>query len=360
MVEEKYKCLQKLSDKYSVEWKVIAQLTIDIINIKSKGTDKKLLLKLQKDLNEVVYYGERICDGKTKAGKSCTNGAYYIYQGHYRCGVHSKKDKRKKLPPDPKAKEKRKKLLEERQESVEKVAQENRVQGIKGYVILRKLRMMKEPEHVDGYLKVFPNFKHQNREDGFGCMSLSPKSMGPIDSGQPGLPISLNLENLHQGNKVFPSEVDKDGNPLPRFYKTQKEMYLDPVPHRHKKEAVGKNKNIPVYSLWIKKDGTELPLTYFESRQFYTHFYERIAKDLDDFKELKRLIDQGYNLEIVGYDAYPVAKDKKLSQKKLVKVLDKCYKDTSRPFGHELVLYSMLMIEDEKKYPWRKYKTEEF
>lgn len=210
---------------------------------------------------------------------------------------------------------------------------------------------MKQPEHIDGFLKVFPNFKHQNRDDGFGCKSLSPKDMGPIDHGQPSLPIALNLENFHQGNKVFPSEVDQtdeEKEPLESFFVTQREMYLDPIPHRHKKEAVGKNKNIPVYSIWERKDHTLVKCSYFQSRQFYCTFYERIAPTLEDFKYLQNLLEKGYNLQICGYDGYEVTQS-----------LEEHYKDISRPFGHELVLYTLLTAKPED-YPWRKYKTEDF
>ena len=62
--------------------------------------------------------------------------------------------------------------------------------------------MMKPPEHIDGYLKVFPNFKHQNRKDGFGCASLSPKALGPVSDGSR---HAKNIENFHQGAKIFES-----------------------------------------------------------------------------------------------------------------------------------------------------------
>ena len=31
------------------------------------------------------------------------------------------------------------------------------------------------------------------------------------------------------------------------------------------------------------------------------------------------------------------------------------YTSTDRPFGHEMVLYSMLTVEDPKEYPWNQY-----
>ena len=296
----------------------------------------------------IVYYNTIKCEDTYKAGGPCRNNAYYFYRGKNVCGVHSKKEERQKLPADPEAKQKREALLKKRAKKVEKRAKRNRRKGRHGKVICTKLRMMKQPEHIDGFLKVFPNFKHQNRNDGFGCKSLSPKDMGPIDHGQPGLPISLNLENFHQGNKVFPVEVDEKKEPTERFFETQRKMYEDPEPHRHKKEAVGKNKNIPAYSLWRRADGTLVKCSYFESRQFYCTYYERIALELKDFQHLQELIENGYNLQICGYDAYDVTEP-----------LEDHYLDTSRPFGHELVLYTLLVAEPEE-YPWRKYINEEF
>lgn len=294
-----------------------------------------------------VKYGERRCSSLTKQGKECANGAYYSSNGLYLCGRHSKSDENRiELPKDPLSKEKKAMLEKARKDVVEEFACENRRNGKKGNVICCKLLMMKEPTHVKGYLNVFPNYKHEHRTDGFGCKSLSPKDMGPIDHKQPGLPIAKNLENLHQGNKCFKSEIGEDGNPLPIFYETQKKMYLDPIPHRHKETSGGVN--APEFSIWIRPDGSEFRCTYFQSRQFYCNYYERIAKTLDDFKYLRRLINEGYNIQIVGYDAYPITK-----------TLEEHYLDTSRPFGHELVLYTLLTT-TEDCYPWRKYKTENF
>lgn len=271
----------------------------------------------------------------------------------YVCGKHSTKQKeyRKTLPKNPNKKQNEQAKYDELQQLVEEQAAENKKAGKKGQVICSKLRMMRNPEHKDGFLKVFPNFKHGGRRDGFGCPSLSPKSMGPVHHTQPSLPPSKNLENLHQGNKVFPSEVDEKGEATKVFFKTQKDMYESNIPLRHKAAAEAytkgvKNKNVPLYSLWEMPDGSKKKMTYFESRQIYCNYYERFALASDDFKKLKKMREDGYNLQIVGYDAYDVTTD-----------LETCYKDVSRPFGHELVLYTLLTVDDDKEYPWRKYTT---
>lgn len=297
-----------------------------------------------------IYYGESTCQAICGSGTNCRNKAYWLVKKQYLCGMHSKSQKRTELPKNPNAKADREQLLIQRRKLVKKTAKKNRKQGKIGDVILTKMYMMRDPEHVDGYLKVYPNYKHQNRQDGYGCMALSPKAMGPINHGQPGLPIAKNLENFHQGNKVFRSETHKK-NPTDDWYKIQKRMYKDPEPHRHKDAAktIKGNKNIPLYSIWRRADGTEIKISYIESRQFYCTFYERIARKLPEFKYLKTKLAKGYNLQIIGYDAYPITK-----------TIEEHYLDDSKPFGHELVLYTMLVESDPKKYPWRIHKTEVF
>lgn len=335
-----------------------------------------------------VFYGSQKCCASTKAGDPCKNKAYYLHQERCLCGVHCPKDstgKRVELPKNPHAKEDKEILLEQRMAEVEAASRCNLKLKLEAIIILSKMRMMKEPEHFTGFYKIFPNYLHQNRADGFGCASLSPKSLGPVNHGQPGLPIALNLENFHQGNKVFPSE-DSGGVPTAEFFATQKQMYLDHIPHRHKKTATelkdsgtagvkGKN-NVPLYSVWIQGDSKLLKLSYFESRQFYCTFYERLvttppskgaaseSQAFKDFTYLKRLKASGYNLQIIGYDAYPVnlsqAKDPAIAETENTEILLKCYQDISQPFGHELVLFTLLVLKDRKNYPWVRFTTVKF
>jgi len=295
---------------------------------------------------ETIYYGEQRC-----SKEPCRNKAYYICNGNYLCGVHSKNKTRVELPHRDKNEALQLKMQRIKDEKllIENERQQNVLHGRSGNVILSKMYMMKDPEYVKGFLKVFPNYKHQNRIDGYGCMRLSPMYLGPIKHGQPGLPDALNLENFHQANKVFPWEVDENGNPSPIYYENKHKMYLDPKPHRHK--FMGKNKNSPVYSIWVDKSGQEHRLNYIESRQFYCNFYERLASAQEDYQRLYQMIREGYNLQICGYDAYPVDPTPK--------AIEKAYLDPSKPFGHELVLYTMLILPIET-YPWRKYKTFDF
>jgi hypothetical protein len=307
-----------------------------------------------------VYFGEEKCQGKYKSGpkkgKSCENAAYYKQKDVLLCGVHSRKDLRMELKKNPNAAKIKEELLKSRQKLVELEAKKNKKSGYQGHVVCSKMRMMKDPEHLDGYLKIFPNFKHDNRKDGFGCARLSPKSLGPVKHGQPNLPDALNIENFHQGSKCFESEIEQ-GKPSKTFYTTQLEMFNDPVPHRHKEAAPGVgNRNICKFWVWITQDGEEKHLSYVDSRQFYCNFYERLVVKEAQYKKLIEMLENGTNLQIIGYDAYDVAQQ---DEETIAEILDRCYKDETRPFGHELVLFSMLVLEPEE-YPWRKYKTEEF
>jgi hypothetical protein len=314
---------------------------------KMKQMEEEVVKQEEKEEKKIIYYGEQECSAIKANKQKCNNKGYYLYQDNIRCGVHSKKDFRETLPKNPNKDRDKKDLILKRQEIVERKAKENFNNGKKGDVILTKLYMMKEPLHIDGYLKVFPNYKHQNRVDGFGCKSLSPKDIGPIHHNQPGLPVGLNLENVFQGNKVFRSEIDREGNPLPIFYETQRKMYSDPIPHRHKEVAkqIKGNKNVPLYSVWKLPNGKELHLSYYESREIYCKFYENLTKNNPDLLKLKKMLNDGYNLQIIGYDSYDVKG----------KNIDDCYKDTSKPFGHELVLYTLLTVKNPKDFPWNKF-----
>lgn len=304
------------------------------------------------------YYGEKICQGIVKSKDiPCTNLAYFSSENKILCGVHSKKDKnRTKLLTNPNKERLIRELLDQRNKEIVKESLENRKNKKKGKVVVTKLRMMSSPEHIKGYLNIFPNFKHQNRKDGFGCSKLSPKSLGPINHGMLGLPPSKNLENYHQFSKFWKFELDKDNKIKQKYIENRKIAYLDPIPYRHKYDRKtlkeeNNNINIPEFSMYYDKDGNEHRYNYLECRYFYCHFYQRLVLEEKDFFELKKFIKDGINLNIVGYDGYDVDQRSDV----LTKTLWDCYNDTSKPFGHELVLYTMLVEEDTEKYPWNIY-----
>lgn len=297
-----------------------------------------------------VYYGEILCMAKTGKGENCKNKAYYLCNNSYVCGVHSRNKERIELCKNENKNIEKLEKINKDEKYCDEIAKLNKEKGIKGNVIVVKMKMMRKVEDHDGFIKVFPNYKHNNRIDGLGISSLSPFNIGPIKHGQPKLPDALCLENYHQYSKAYPNEVDEKGEPTKLFFDNQIKGFLDKEGHRHKEEAknIKGNKNIPLFSVWIDKDGKLHKVSYFESRQFYCHFYERGIKNNKDFLKLKQMLNDGYNLQICGYDGYDIDKS-----------VEECYKDISKPFGHEICLYTML-VHDENEYPWNKYKTFDF
>jgi hypothetical protein len=299
----------------------------------------------------VVYHGDRRCSTmKKKDGFACTSGAYFrLPSGALVCGLHARGKGAEALPKHSAAelREKSIALNNLAEGMVEGARTENQRLGRRGKLALAKMSMRKAAPSLAGYRRVFPNYYHGGRSDGLGVPSLSPMSLGPVHHGQPGLPDAQNIENLHQGNKVFSEEVVGD-TPTPAFYATRLAMYEDEKPHRHKLDPKGKKHgNAPLFSVWVERDGTERHLTYVESRQVYCHFYETLAREQPYYQKLVELLDDGYNLLLCGYDAFAING-----------TIEEAYLDPSHPFGHERVLYTMLAHQAEKNdLPWRKHQT---
>lgn len=318
------------------------------------------------------YYAESPCQAKTAKGSPCTNKAYFSVRKkcingsievRYLCGQHSKKDEktRVKLPKNPNEEKEKKEALVKHAESTEKRAKENASAGKRGSVKCFHMSMMGVVPLEDGRMNVFPNRKHGGRKDGYGCSSLSPMMLGPVIHRQPNLPIAQNIENYHQFNKVWSIELDNDtGEPSENFYKTQRSGYKDKEPHRHKFDAktrekmmsslkgvnTSKNENAPVYSIHETLDGEKRKFSYVESRYFYCSAYEALViPNNKEYTTLVDFLDRGYDITICGYDAYDVTMD----------IYDH-YCDESKPFGHELVLYTLLTTKVEQDYPWHTYR----
>lgn len=283
------------------------------------------------------YHGECIC-----ANAACTLKAYFVQEGLAVCGHHSKKAERKALRKNPERKQNLTAAYEAHKDTIREDSALRTGKSMRGSLMCSKMGMVKQqqPTFVPKYMNVFPNFKHtQNKYGGWGMPSLSPKSLGPVEHPQPGLGPAKNLENFHQFSK------QTEGEDLATFRNMQRAGFADPEPHRHK------NKDKMVCWIWTMPDGTVSEKTYIECRQFYCNYYERLVLETEDFHTLKGALDSGTSLRICGYDGYdPENTDALMGH----------YTDPSRPFGHELVLYTMLSELPEDQWPWRLMKTEDF
>lgn len=297
------------------------------------------------------WFGECQCTVVKKNGVMCGKTAYYSVCGDPRCGRHGKREG-KKLPPNPNAAQLKAQALELHEESIRRFAAENRSAGKRGQIRCTKMRMMKKVQLQEGFLNVFPNNRHQNRTDGFGCCALSPMRLTPtiLPAAAAGLiPQPKNIENFHQGSKFFVGQTKE------QFMKGREDMFRSDIPQRHNPAAIGHGhrKNVPQCFVWTRADGVDVEYDYVPSRQFYCTMMERALLQQPDYLELVDKLQHGTNLNICGYDAYDLPDEPSANS------IEQCYLDGSRPFGHELVIATMLLI-SEDDWPWRRHITETF
>lgn len=281
---------------------------------------------------------------------ACGNVAYYWRESAAQCGNCTRNKSREKLARNPQAADVRAEKMRAHMATVEAA----RTPG-NGQVRVQRMLMMRSPPQEDGWLLVFPNFKHGGRTDGLGMPQLSPKSLGPIEHGQPGLPVARNLENFHQFAKFWHMDVGADEMPTQQALEERRQAYESDVParHRHPREELARlgNPNQPLFSLYYATDGSPRKYNYLQCRYFYCHFYQRLVVLTPQYSDLRRRLSDGYHLTLVGYDGRPV--------EPTAEALWEAYLYTERPFGHELVLFSMLVLGDEtERYPWNRYYRE--
>jgi len=284
----------------------------------------------------------------------------------YVCGIHSKREHRKVLSKNPRASELQAATNKSKKREADALAERNA--GGVGSITATKMRMMRKPVPQPGHLAVFPNNRHAHSygyESG-DFSALSPMQLGPVMSDDGATVVARNIENYHQFAKVFPQEQEAEmvcdcgrpfahNRPSQAYHDRKREAYADPVPHRHKfgdladmkranKSYVNDgNINAPMYT---EQNGRHY--TYVESRYFYCHQMEVLATQTAAFAKLMQYYNNGYAIELFGYDAYPPTMS-----------LWEHYCDASKPFGHELVILTLVRMHDTPdEYPWRRYRRE--
>ncbi len=162
--------------------------------------------------------------------------------------------------------------------------------------------------------------------------TLSPMLLGPIeyqfheigDEKETHL-FATNLENLWQFSKVWPGEEDaKTKLPSRIFFTRRQQGWLDKKAHRRVKPGA------PLYSYFKGEK-----LNYLEARRkIYCPLYASLVEKTPASQKLYKMVhEQGQNIQTLGYDGYAFSG----------KTLRECFLDTSRPFGHELVLVCLLL-----------------
>lgn len=165
--------------------------------MKRKLENNEKVNKIQKI---VIYYGENKCEGKYNSGKlkgsQCNNNAYYLYQNKIYCGQHfnskTKGSDKKNHELPKRSKEEKGELNKEKLNKdlieIENERSNNIKENKRSKIILQRLNMMKNAKDTPGFIQIYPNFKHSGKTKYvndklviFGCHTLSPKYLGPIE-----------------------------------------------------------------------------------------------------------------------------------------------------------------------------------
>ena len=232
------------------------------------------------------------------------------------------------------------------QEQKDRIAEEKAINAEKGMPgLLACTKWYKNDFHRVGFYPVFMN--RSNRKLGKCIAALSPFCLGPVNSGQEGLPNALNLQNFWEFSKIY------EGQTMEEFRELQKEKFLDPIPRKHnRKGVVPKGWMFSVEEPYSYNQYFLDDMTYseVESRQFFCTFYEMVVKNTEEWKELSKAVKEGLNINIVGRDCVDSVNLKYLE-------LERLYLDPSKPFGYELVLVCILTL---KQMPWVRNRTVSF
>lgn len=271
----------------------------------------------------------------------CERPAYFDYRNVLFCGLHCNKNNpdRKKLPVNPQKILDLDRARQEHARSVKDFREANIAQGLKGKVTVQHLRMFGGHPTIPGFQNVFPNFKGEHP-------SVSPKSLGPV-LGYGG-ETAPTIEIDHQWRKQFTIDLDFQGNPTAKSRQVILDAYRHPpAEQRHKysrKDLPKDNINKCMFSIHDWGEG-EKRFSYIESRFFYCFHMQMLAPQARDFKLFRELIDSGTNIAICGYDAHMDKGDDLMA----------AYEYEGKPFGHEMVLWTLLTIENPSDYPWNRY-----
>lgn len=229
----------------------------------------------------------------------------------------------------------------------------------RGQVRCGKIVHFRAPKGEDKTHPKIPGFTNINATSGNKTWKgLSPMVLGPFqvierrfptrdypDGVHPGFvavneqlqgAVSYNLENWWQYSKLYDVDGPFDlnyGN-LPRTFLLRRAQGLgDPKPHRR---ALPKAKGTPVASYFDAR-----VFSYIPSRKFYCTVYEALVIRTPEYQNLLQRLANGENLLVIGYDGFdlPITNE----------AVQQAYDDPSRPFGHELVLFTML---NGLRQPW--------
>lgn len=148
--------------------------------------------------------------------------------------------------------------------------------------------------------------------------------LGPVPV--PGRIDARNVENAWQYSKVYPTHIDKNGNPSAGWKFWSEKGYNKPRGDRY---PMGREVK-PLYSYW---DGQKLD--YLTAREkIYIPIYMDAALRSKEYHYLRSLYEVNKQITLWDVDGYDYIA--------MGKTIEECAKDPSRPLGHAFVLAMML------------------
>jgi hypothetical protein len=182
------------------------------------------------------------------------------------------------------------------------------------------------PVPPSGFTKIYPISANSK----WG--SLSPMKLGPFHIWDRGVQVKVeNMERWWQASKIYSVDV-KNGKLQPSFWQRRKEWFgIRGGARRVFPKSSG------VTTIMAYHDGKFY--NYLESRVYYCHVYSYLVEKSPAYLELEVMLLDGHKLAIYGYDGLPGGEKIELTPE----VLDRAYRDSRNPFGHEQVLACMLI-----------------
>lgn len=214
-------------------------------------------------------------------------------------------------------------MKRQREAEINEARQINALHSRPGEIILQTQYHYRDKAAKDKHWRQLKGFRNISVCSGAKKWKyLSPVYIGPIKV-EPDL-VANSLEHLWHYSQVFAEDLYQDQIRAEWFH-NRRYGFESPL---GKPSAKRQKHGQPLFWFWRGKR-----LSLVEARrEIYCKVYAEHVAKLYVYADLRVMLKQGYNIQLFGYDAYDFG-DKDLVE---------CLEDTSRPFGHEFVLYGLL------------------
>lgn len=218
---------------------------------------------------------------------------------------------------------------------IDEARQRNALYGQAGSVRLQQQYHFRDKSVQDKRWRRLPGFR--NISVGSGAKkwkALSPLYLGPVSHAEEDSAGALapagSLDNLWRYSQVFAEDVGKDGEPNEAWLQRRRLGFALPKGERQVRGSKRRSNEAPLFWYWR---GQHLDAVTAR-KEIYCHLYAALVVDCDLYRELDLMVQQGFNIQLFGYEAYDFVEESK--------TLLQAIEDPQGSFGHEFVLYGLL------------------